>query len=387
MNRNSFGNAANPGAAAMETDAESGNEGESNEKARFALTAMFQRGLIPEAIYRQRLADLDQPSLTARIDNLPLAQIFRIARDARHDIDVVTLMLAVDGITGIAECRPYARYGESPAQMVAALEGLAEKWQNLPADQRHPAIIQDWLPAGAARNALDCALWDWLARRQGKNLAACLGIDLPAAITTAVTISLDEPAIMARAAAEKADWPLLKLKLSGGGDAERLRAVRHAAPNARLIVDANEAWSLDDYHFLMPLCAELAVALVEQPFAEGQDDCLAGLPRPVPVAADESCHDRAGLARLQGLYDVVNIKLDKTGGLTEALALKQAARAAGFGVMIGCMVGSSRAIAPALVLAGDADFVDLDGPLWLAQDIVPGLVFERGMITPPAHLD
>ena len=189
---------------------------------------------------------------------------------------------------------------------------------------------------------------------------------------------------MARAAAEKADWPLLKLKLTGGGDADRLRAVRQAAPAAQLIVDANESWSVDDYHLLMPLCAELAVALVEQPFAEGADQLLAELPRLVPVAADESCHDRAGLARLVGLYDVVNIKLDKTGGLTEALALKKAACAAGFGIMIGCMVGSSLAIAPALCLALEAYFVDLDGPLWLAADLVtdqsPRLVFEKGTI-------
>lgn len=381
MDKNSFGGAAKPAAASMKTDMESGIDAElADERARFALESMFRRGLIPDDVYQARLRELMPVALRPEINHLPLAQTFRIARDAKTGVDVVTLTVSAHGYDGVAECRPYARYDETPAHVVAQIEHCRERWRLLPDHDRHPAMIQDWVPPGAARNALDCAVWDWLGRLQGQTLWQMLGYTPPAYIETAVTISLDDADVMARAAAAKADWPVLKLKLTGAGDAERLRAVRRAAPKPKLIVDANKSWSVHDYHHMMPLCAEMGVVLIEQPFAEQQDHLLSDLPRSIPVAADESCHDRKSLQRLKGLYDVVNIKLDKTGGLTEALALKDAARAAGFGVMVGCMVGSSRAIAPALPLAAGADFVDLDGPLWLAEDQPPKFQFSYGRL-------
>lgn len=377
-----LGGAAKPGAANMQTDSESGIQAESDyERSLYALEIMVRRGLIPQAEYLARKAALSTTQMIAHIEILPLAQTFSIARDRRNEVAVVDLALSAMGATGYAECRPYARYQETPEGVRVALEECAARWVMLPDQERLPEHVQQWLPAGAARNALDCAVWQWLAEHRKTALWRLLDVPSPGPVTTAVTISLDEPDVMARAAAAKADWPLLKLKLTGAGDAERLRAVRRAAPKAGLIIDANEAWSVFDYHHLMPLCAETGVVLIEQPFAEHHDHLLADLPRQVPIAADESCHDRSSLARLKGLYDVVNIKLDKTGGLTEALAMKHMAKAMGFGIMIGCMVGSSRAIAPALLLSAEADFVDLDGPLWLAADKPPRLQFNRGVIS------
>ena len=244
------------------------------------------------------------------------------------------------------------------------------------------------LPPGAARNAVDCALWDLEAKLCGRPVWQLAGLPAPEPLVTAYTLGIDRPERMAEAARAVRDRPLLKIKLAGdGADLERVRAVRTAAPEARLVVDANEAWNLATYEALAPRLGELGVALLEQPFPAAEDGNLAALPHPVPVCADESCHVTADLERLRDRYDFVNIKLDKTGGLTEALALRQAARAAGFGVMVGCMVGTSLAMAPAFLVAQGADVVDLDGPLLLARDRESGIVYEGSrMLPPPASL-
>ncbi len=243
--------------------------------------------------------------------------------------------------------------------------------------------LQQALPAGAARNALDCAFWDLEAKRAGRPVWALLGLKAPAPVTTAYTLSLDTPEAMGRAAAENAARPLLKLKLAGPDDLARVEAVRENAPAARLIVDANEGWSLDDYVELAPKLAGLGVDLIEQPLPAGKDAALAGMRRPVPVCADESCHDSASLAGLAGRYDAVNIKLDKTGGLTEALELKDAAGAQGYEIMVGCMLATSLAMAPATLVAQGARFVDLDGPLLLDRDRAEGLYYEDSLLHPP----
>ncbi|MBC6406403.1 MAG: dipeptide epimerase [Rhodospirillales bacterium] len=309
----------------------------------------------------------------------PLRRSFAIARGSRTEARVLTVTLEDAGIVGHGEALPYARYGESPEASQADLEAL------LPAAQAgfDRVAAQGLLPPGAARNALDCALWDLEAKRTGKRAWQLAGLDPLQTVTTAYTLSLDSPAKMAAAAAENAWRPLLKLKLAGPEDLARVAAVRSAAPESRLIVDANEGWDIDTYRTLAPQIAAMGVALVEQPLPAQADEALRGEARPLPLCADESCHDRTGLDRLVGLYDCVNIKLDKTGGLTEALALKAAAKAAGLAIMVGCMVATSLAMAPAVLLAQGAAFVDLDGPLLLAQDRVPGLTFEGSKILPP----
>jgi L-alanine-DL-glutamate epimerase-like enolase superfamily enzyme len=246
------------------------------------------------------------------------------------------------------------------------------------------AELAQRLPAGAARNAIDCALWDWEAKRAGASAASLAGVPPLRPVTTAYTISLGAPEEMAaKAAAAARAMPLLKLKLGGAGDAARLRAVRAACPGTRLVADANEAWTADLLPELMAAAAEARIELVEQPLPAGADAALAEVRRTVPVCADESLHTRAGLAGLAQRYDAVNIKLDKAGGLTEALALAAAARAAGLMIMIGCMVATSLAMAPALLLAQTADWVDLDGPLLLARDRQPGLVYDGALVYPP----
>ncbi len=318
--------------------------------------------------------------LILREERWPLRERFTISRGSRTEARVLAVEIAEAGRRGRGECVPYARYGESidsVARQIREVQPAVEQG----ADR---AALARLLPAGAARNALDCALWDVEAKRAGEPVWKRAGLAPPEPVTTAFTLSLDSPARMGEAARAVAARPLLKLKLAGDGhDLDRLRAVRTAAPAARLILDANEAWTPALYEELTPHLAALGVALVEQPFAAGEDEILASLPRPVPVCADESCHVAADLDRLRGLYDVVNIKLDKTGGLTEALALRDAARAAGFGVMVGCMVGTSLAMAPAFLVAQDADFVDLDGPLLLARDREPGITYADGRMAPP----
>ncbi len=324
------------------------------------------------------------PRLSVNHESWPLRGSFTISRGTRTTAEIVVVELSLgnaDGrvASGRGECVPYARYGESIVGVVAAIESLRPRIED-GLDRRG---LQQALPAGAARNALDCAFWDLEAKRAGRPVWALLGLSAPAPVTTAFTLSLDTPEAMGRAAAENAARPLLKLKLSGPDDLARIEAVRENAPAARLIVDANEGWSLDDYVELAPKLAGLGVDLIEQPLPAGKDAALAGKPRPVPVCADESCHDSASLAGLAGLYDAVNIKLDKTGGLTEALELKDAAGAQGYEIMVGCMLATSLAMAPATLVAQGARFVDLDGPLLLDRDRAEGLNYEDSLLHPP----
>ena len=313
--------------------------------------------------------------ITVQADSFRLAEVFTIARGSRTEARVLRVTVERDGVTGQGECVPYARYGESLDSVTAEIEALPQDITR--------AALQDALEPGAARNALDCALWDLEAKQAGRRVWDLAGLPEPGPAITAYTLSLDTPEKMEASAARHAHRPLLKIKLGTPDDMPRLEAVRRGAPGAKIIVDANEGWSADVYADLAPHLTRLGVALVEQPLPAGQDDMLAEIARPVPVCADESCHDRASLAGLKGKYDMVNIKLDKTGGLTEALALKQAALADGYRIMIGCMVGTSLAMAPATLLAQAADYTDLDGPLLLAEDRDPSLRFDEAGVYPP----
>jgi len=308
-------------------------------------------------------------------DTFKLAQVFTISRGSRTEAKVLTVLVTDGGVTGWGECVPYARYDETLESVTAEINGL-------PRDITRAALY-DLLPAGAARNAVDCALWDLEAKRAGKRAWELADLPPPGPEITAYTLSLDSPQAMRAQAATHAARPLLKIKLGTPDDMHRLEAVRAGAPDATIIIDANEGWSADVYADLAPHLVRLGVALVEQPLPAGEDDALLGMARPVPVCADESCHDRASLPGLKGKYDVVNIKLDKTGGLTEALALRNAARAEGFDVMVGCMVGSSLAMAPATLVAQGAKVVDLDGPLLLAEDRDNALKFDGAGVHPP----
>jgi len=307
-------------------------------------------------------------------DVFQLAQVFTISRGSRTQAEVLTVSVEGDGLRGLGECVPYARYGETLGSVTAQIEGFAGAWPDLP----------DALPAGAARNALDCAYWDYAAKRAGRRVWDLLGLPAPLPEITAYTLSLDTPEAMQEQAAAHAARPLLKIKLGTPDDMARLEAVRRGAPDARIIVDANEGWTAEVYADLAPHLIRLGVQMVEQPLPAGQDDMLAEIARPLPVCADESCHDRASLPALKGKYDMVNIKLDKTGGLTEALALKRQAQAEGYGVMVGCMVGSSLAMAPATILAQGVAFTDLDGPLLLSEDRDEPLKFDEHGVHPPA---
>ncbi len=307
-------------------------------------------------------------------DTFGLAQVFTISRGSRTEAQVLTVRVTQDGVTGRGECVPYARYGETLASVTEQIEALP--------DGLTRAGLYDLLPAGAARNAVDCALWDLEAKRAGSRVWELAGLAAPGPEITAYTLSLDSPENMRAQAAENAFRPLLKIKLGTPDDMPRLEAVRAGAPDSTIIVDANEGWSAAVYADLAPHLVRLGVALVEQPLPAGEDDALLGMARPVPVCADESCHDRASLPALRGKYDVVNIKLDKTGGLTEALALRAAALAEGYDVMVGCMVGSSLAMAPAVLVAQGASVVDLDGPLLLAEDRAHPLVFDAAGVHP-----
>lgn len=311
--------------------------------------------------------------ISVRAETFRLAEVFTISRGSRTAAEVLTVTVNDGKATGRGECVPYARYDETLESVIAQIEGFDGAW----------ADLQDALPAGAARNALDCAFWDHTAKREGKRAWELAGLPAPAPEQTAFTLSLDTPEAMEAKARQHAHRPLLKIKLGTADDMARLEAVRRGAPQARIIVDANEGWTADIYADLAPHLVRLGVALVEQPLPAGADDMLAEIARPLPVCADESCHDRASLPALKGKYDVVNIKLDKTGGLTEALALKTEAQAAGFGIMVGCMVGSSLAMAPATLVAQGVMFTDLDGPLLLAEDRDPALVFDAKGVHPP----
>ena len=316
--------------------------------------------------------------LRLRKESWALAGRFAISRGSRTASEVVLAEIEQDGRIGRGECSPYPRYGESVDGVMAAIEGLRGKIERGLGREE----LQRLLPAGAARNAVDCALWDLEAKLGGRPVWQLAGLAKPRDITTAYTLSLDSAENMGAAAKANATRPLLKLKLAGPADLDRVRAVHANAPNARLIVDANEAWTPEIFADLAAKVKPLGVELIEQPFPQSADAPLEGLARPVAVCADESCHDRASLARISGRYDAINIKLDKTGGLTEALALKAAARAAGYRLMVGCMLGTSLAMAPALLLAQDAEIVDLDGPLLLARDRAPGLVYTGSRVAP-----
>ncbi len=306
----------------------------------------------------------------------PIAGAFTISRGSRTEARVLTVIASADGVTGRGECVPYARYGETIRSVAAQILTLP------PALDRHR--LQSLLPPGAARNAVDCALWDLEAKITGRPVWDLAGLPPPGPEITAYTLSLDTPEAMEAAAARNAARPLLKIKLGGSGDLARLEAVRSGAPRSRIIVDANEGWTPGTYAELAPELLRLGVELVEQPLPAGEDVALADLARILPVCADESCHDRASLPALTGRYDMVNIKLDKAGGLTEALALREAARGMGFEVMVGCMVASSLAMAPAVLVAQGAAVTDLDGPLLLAQDRHPSLRYDGRGVHPAA---
>jgi L-Ala-D/L-Glu epimerase len=320
-----------------------------------------------------------QQTLTIAVERFPIAGAFTIARGSRTESIVVTATIAQGAARGRGECVPYARYGENVEGVMNAIGGLRPAIEAGAGRQ----ALQTLLPAGAARNALDCALWDLEAKLSGVPAHVLAGLDRVAPVVTAYTISVGAPEAMAEAAARAAQRPVLKIKLAGEGDPARIRAVRAAAPDSELIVDANESWRLDTYAANTAACVEAGVALIEQPFPAGEDSALAALPRPIPVCADESAHDRHGLTALRDRYDAINIKLDKTGGLTEALALAAEAEKLGFALFIGCMVGTSLAMAPAVLLTPRARFVDLDGPLLLARDRPEGLRYEGSVLYPP----
>ena len=313
--------------------------------------------------------------IQAKIEIFPLAQVFRISRGARTQAEVVTVIYEKDGIIGRGECVPYARYDET-------LESVTKQIEDLP-DNIDKETLQETLPPGAARNAVDCALWDFECKKLDQRIWEIANIQKPEKNITAYTLSLDEPENMFKQAEKNSNRPLLKIKLGTPNDMPRLEAVRKGAPSAEIIVDANEGWDAEVYSQLAPQLVRLGVKLVEQPLPADKDDDLIGLPRPLPICADESCHDRKSLEKLIGKYDFVNIKLDKTGGLTEALLLKNKAVEAGFKIMVGCMVGSSLAMAPATLIAQNATFVDLDGPLLLAQDRQHGLLYDESWVHPP----
>lgn len=327
---------------------------------------------------RKRSSHL-QIELTLAVESFPIAGRFVISRGAKTEARVVAATLRADGAAGRGECVPYARYGESVESVVAAMEAVRPAIES-GADRK---ALQTLLPAGAARNAVDCAMWDLEAKRSGRRAFAAAGFQRLVPLVTAFTLSVGTPEEMRAAARKAADRPLLKIKLAGEGDDARLAAVREGAPHASLIVDANEAWREETLAAQLDACARFGVALVEQPLPAGKDAMLAKIPHPIPICADESAHETASLAGLKGRYDAVNIKLDKTGGLTEALKMAEAARREGLQIMAGCMVGTSLAMAPAALIGQMAAFVDLDGPLLLATDRAPGLVYEGSTLLPP----
>jgi L-alanine-DL-glutamate epimerase-like enolase superfamily enzyme len=317
--------------------------------------------------------------LSVAVERFPIRGGFTISRGAKHEAVVVVATISDGAHRGRGECVPYPRYGESVEGVVESIEACAPAL----ATGLDRAELQALLSPGAARNALDCALWDLEAKLSGRSAAELAGLAPLSAVETAFTLSLSSPEEMAARARDVARYPLLKLKLGGDGDEERLAAIRAAVPKARLIADANEAWRAPDLERLLAAAKEAGVEVIEQPLPAGDDSALAHIARIVPVCADESVHDRASLHDIARRYDAVNIKLDKTGGLTEALAVAEEARRLKLKIMVGCMVATSLAMAPALLLAQDADFVDLDGPLLLERDRIPGLAYTSGTVMPP----
>ncbi|HWX07765.1 MAG TPA: N-acetyl-D-Glu racemase DgcA [Bradyrhizobium sp.] len=317
--------------------------------------------------------------LAARIARWPIAGSFTISRGAKTEAVTVVAEVSLGGHCGRGECVPYPRYGETAEATLAALQAM----QGPLSRGLDRKTLQAAMPPGAARNALDCALMDLEAKTSGRRVWSLLGRPAPKPCTTAYTISLGSPEAMAAVTAKAAHRPLLKIKLGGNGDGARIAAVRAAAPKAELIVDANEAWTPGNLEQNLAACAAAGVTLVEQPLPAGQDEALARIQRPIAVCADESVHDRASLEGLRERYDAVNIKLDKTGGLTEALAMAEAAQEKGFQIMVGCMVATSLSMAPAMLLTPLARYVDLDGPLLLARDCDDGLRYDGSLVYPP----
>lgn len=320
------------------------------------------------------------PKLTLAAESWPIAGTFTISRGSKTSAEVVTVTLEQDGRVGRGECVPYPRYNETVPQVLQALEAIR------PAIEAglHRHEVPGLLAPHAARNALDCALWDLEAKLSGKPVWQRALLGPPQSLTTAYTISLGEPEAMAEAARRAAHMPLLKLKLGRDGDEQRLRAVRATVPTTRLIIDANEGWQEASLQRLLALSADLGIEMVEQPLPAGHDEALRNIKHSVPICADESAHSADQIGELLGKYDAVNIKLDKTGGFTGALAFAQVAQANGLKIMLGCMVGTSLAMAPATLLGGMADLVDLDGPLLLARDREHGIAFSNGVMQPPS---
>ncbi|MEI1252800.1 N-acetyl-D-Glu racemase DgcA [Rhizobium aouanii] len=318
-------------------------------------------------------------TLDIQMNSFPIAGTFTISRGAKTEAEVITCTLVEEGARGLGECVPYRRYGETMESVFAQIEAARPLIEA--GISRHDLLAA--MPPGAARNAVDCALWDLEAKRTGDSVAARLGLADLKPLTTAYTISLGAPEVMAAQAGEHAGRALLKVKVGTGDDESRIRAVRAAAPDAAIILDANEGWPEAVLERHLHIAAEAGIALVEQPLPAGRDGLLAEIHRPLLVCADESVHHTGDLASLADRYDAINIKLDKTGGLTEALAMKAEAERLGFSIMIGCMVGTSLAMAPAVLLAQNADFVDLDGPLLLARDREPGLRYAASLVFPP----
>ena len=318
-------------------------------------------------------------SLSVHVEHWPIAGSFTISRGAKSEAVVVIAELSDGAHHGRGECVPYARYGESVEGVITALQAMS----GAIAGGLDRDALQSAMPPGAARNALDCAFWDFSAKRAGQPVHQLLGLPVPKPVNTAYTISLASPDVMAQAAAKAAERALLKVKLGGGDDAARIAAVRRAAPAAELIVDANEGWTGDNLAQNLAACADAGVTLIEQPLPQGKDAALKAIKRAIPVCADESVHGSASLPALVGKYDAVNIKLDKTGGLTEALLMAGEAERLGFKLMVGCMVATSLAMAPAVLLAQRARVVDLDGPLLLARDRPDGLVYQGSRVHPP----
>jgi len=317
-------------------------------------------------------------SLDVRIESWPIAGAFSISRGAKTEAVVVVATLCDGRHRGRGECVPYRRYGETVEGVVAAIEAMRQAI----ASGLSRTNLQQAMPAGAARNVLDCAFWDLEAKRAGQRAYELAGLAPPKPLITAYTISLAAPEQMAQAAAEAAGRPLLKIKLGGAGDPVRIAAVRRAAPRAELIVDANEGWRADNLAENLAACAAAGVTLIEQPLPANDDGALTQIDRSIPLCADESAHDRASLAALIGKYDAVNIKLDKAGGLTEALAMAEEAERLGFTLMVGCMVATSLSIAPAVLVAQQARVVDLDGPLMLKEDRADRLKYEGDRVHP-----
>ncbi len=316
--------------------------------------------------------------LSVAIERFPIAGAFTISRGSRTEAVVVTANVSDGHHTGRGECVPYPRYGETVEAVAADIEQQA----GLLSQGGEHAVLTSGLKAGAARNALDCALWDFAAKSSGKRVWDLAGTPAPTPVITCYTLSLGDPASMEAAARVAAHRPLLKVKLGGDGDVARIAAVRRGAPSSRIVVDANEAWTETNFEAHVAACAAAGVELIEQPLPAADDAALEHLKSPIPICADESFHGLDKLGLTMERYDAINIKLDKTGGLSTAMAVMAAAHRHEMPVMVGCMLGTSLGMAPALLIAAGAAFVDLDGPLLLKHDRVPGLTFEGSTIHP-----